>query len=50
MKRLFFIGFLIPVLLAVASCSSGSAGPFAYVTNERDGTITVIVPSRSLVT
>ena len=30
------------VLLALAGCSAKPAGPLAYVTNERDGTITVI--------
>jgi PQQ-dependent catabolism-associated beta-propeller protein len=29
-------------LLNFASCGGGAKGPFAYVTNERDGTITVI--------
>jgi YVTN family beta-propeller protein len=33
---------LIPLLLIFAGCTTASSGPFAYVTNERDGTITVI--------
>ena len=33
---------LISLLLIFAGCSGGAKGPFAYVTNERDGTITVI--------
>ena len=28
--------------LTLAGCSRGSSGPLAFVTNERDGTITVI--------
>jgi PQQ-dependent catabolism-associated beta-propeller protein len=50
-KRLFFAPFLTPLRLCVkllflalafTSCTSKPAGPLAFVTNERDGTITVI--------
>src|SRR2546423_3856013 len=33
---------LLLLILALASCTTKPSGPFAYVTNERDGTISVI--------
>src|SRR5689334_18579597 len=42
MKNSFLIPVLIPLLLTLATCAPAAKGPFAYVTNERDGTITVI--------
>jgi PQQ-dependent catabolism-associated beta-propeller protein len=35
-------GKLLLFVFAISNCTSRSYGPFAYVTNERDGTITVI--------
>ena len=50
-KKTLFASFFIPlrlcmklflVVLALTSCTNTPAGPLAFVTNERDGTITVI--------